>query len=234
MRSAILDRYKDIIADPELREFLSPSFAVGCRRPTPADGFLAAIKQRNISVITAPATQMNSDGIIHQGEVKRYDAIVCATGFDTSFVPQFPVLGRNGKNLQTEWQVALEGYMGLFVASFPNYFCYSGPISPIANGSIFPATGMQSDYLRKILLKMQAQNIHSLEVQQWAQDQFNEWAQDQMKDMVWSSGCRSWCKCYLLVPRTHHEPLCAKSYIQTKTRKASHGYHTRGPCCTIA
>lgn len=37
------------------------------------------------------------------GENKRYDVVVCATGFDTSFIPRFPVLGCDGLNLQDIW-----------------------------------------------------------------------------------------------------------------------------------
>jgi cation diffusion facilitator CzcD-associated flavoprotein CzcO len=32
-----------------------------------------------------------------------FDVIICATGFDTSFRPRFPIMGRDGINLQDMW-----------------------------------------------------------------------------------------------------------------------------------
>ena len=194
IRSIILERYKDVIKDVKLREFLSPDFDVGCRRPTPADGFLTAIHEDNVAVITHAVERMVPTGIDDRGTIKDYDAIVCATGFNTSFVPRFPILGRQGRNLQDVYRKKLQCYMGIAVAGFPNYFCFSGPISPIANGSVFPGTAMQSAYLRKVLVKMQEQNIQSLEVAADAQTEYNAWVQKQMHGLVWTSGCASWCK----------------------------------------
>ncbi len=194
IRSEILSRYQKVIKDPKIRKFLSPEFAVGCRRPTPADKFLASIHEPNVAVITRAATKMVANGIVDEGTTNEYDAIVCATGFNTSFVPRFPIIGRKGKNLQDVYEQSLEAYMGLVIAGFPNYFCFAGPVSPIANGSVFPGTAMQSSYLRKVLTKMQLENIRTMEITQQSQDQYNEWVQNRMQDLVWTSGCKSWCK----------------------------------------
>ena len=52
-----------------------------------------------------------------------FDAIVCATGFDTSFRASFPVIGRNGVDLGKKWNDgASEAYFGIAIPDFPNYF----------------------------------------------------------------------------------------------------------------
>jgi cation diffusion facilitator CzcD-associated flavoprotein CzcO len=59
-----------------------------------------------------------ADGVLHE-----FDAIVCATGFNTSFSARYDIVGRESKNLKQLWQKnAPEAYMGLAVSGFPNYF----------------------------------------------------------------------------------------------------------------
>lgn len=64
------------------------------------------------------------------------DMLICATGFDTSFRPCFPPIGREGRDLAQEWELEPRSYLGLAASGFPNYFMYLGPNCPIANGPI--------------------------------------------------------------------------------------------------
>lgn len=57
------------------------------------------------------------------GETLKVDAIICATGFETSFCPRFPIIGRDGANLQDRWRQEIpKAYMSCAVPSLPNYF----------------------------------------------------------------------------------------------------------------
>lgn len=67
--------------------------------------------------------QIEKDGIrTPDGQFYQVDAIVCATGFDCSFRPAFPVIGRNGHDLRDVWQETPVHYMSVAVPGFPNYF----------------------------------------------------------------------------------------------------------------
>jgi hypothetical protein len=48
--------------------------------------------------------------------------IVCATGFDVSLKPRFPIIGSRGIDLRDQWESLPEGYMGLAAENMPNYF----------------------------------------------------------------------------------------------------------------
>lgn len=72
------------------------------------------------------------------------DVIICATGFDTSYRPRFPIRGRNGVNLQDAWGKQVDVYMGIAAAGFPNMFYFLGPHSPIGNGPVLSAIGTQT------------------------------------------------------------------------------------------
>lgn len=56
------------------------------------------------------------------GEEYKVDVIVCATGFDVSHRPTFPLLGRNGLDLRDFWEKEPIHYMSVTVPGFPNLF----------------------------------------------------------------------------------------------------------------
>lgn len=116
--------------DPKLCKALIPDFSIGCRRLTPAPGYLEAMRDPRVEVVTEGIRRLVPKGIeLVNGEVLEVDAVVCATGFDRSFRPPFPIVGRKG-NLQDVWKVETPAsYMSVGVAGMPNYFSKS-PNSP--------------------------------------------------------------------------------------------------------
>ena len=110
----------------ELSKQLIPDFPVGCRRITPGVGYLESFSKPNVRVITnAVIESVDSTGIkMASGERLDVDAIICATGFDVSFSPRFPITGRDGIQLKDIWTAPRfpQAYLSLAVPSFPNYF----------------------------------------------------------------------------------------------------------------
>ena len=109
--------------DERLCKALIPSFPVGCRRLTPGPGYLESLTQNNVRVITDSIVKVVPAGLeISTGEVIEFDSLICATGFDLSFRPRFPLIGRKG-NLQDLWTDNLpRAYMSCAVPDFPNFF----------------------------------------------------------------------------------------------------------------
>lgn len=130
--------------DERLTKELIPDFPVGCRRITPSLGYLKALSQQNVQVITDGIKEVCSEGLVlDNGEVIEVDVIVCATGFDLSFVPRFPILGENG-NLQDIWTENLpSAYMSCMVPGMPNYFSQSPPknVATSSTNSTQPSSG---------------------------------------------------------------------------------------------
>jgi len=109
--------------DERLTSALIPNFGVGCRRPTPGNGYLEALSAKNVRVVTDLISEVVPEGIkLNTGEVIKIDAFICATGFDISFFPRFKMTGRNGKVLSEQWQEKPEAYLSLAAENFPNYF----------------------------------------------------------------------------------------------------------------
>ncbi|KAK8002351.1 hypothetical protein PG989_002070 [Apiospora arundinis] len=187
---------------------LVPEFPAGCRRFTPADRYIEALNQSRVAVIKGAIARATHDSLVMQdGTSYQVDVIVCATGFDPYTPPRFSVRGRAGVDLQQLWsdQGDYESYMAAAVAGFPNFFVFNPPICPV-NGSAFPGIERTSDYIIRIISRLQTDNLKSIAITHDAQTTFNKWVQERMSNMVWSEPCSSWCKVIVPWPGTilHH------------------------------
>lgn len=100
------------------------SWELGCRRLTPGQPYLNAVQKPNVHVERTPITRITALGIeTADSTVHAFDAIVCATGFSSSFSARFDIIGSENRNLKQLWtENAPEAYLGLTVSGFPNYF----------------------------------------------------------------------------------------------------------------
>ncbi|TVY81230.1 putative sterigmatocystin biosynthesis monooxygenase [Lachnellula suecica] len=182
--------------DERLSKALIPTFPVGCRRLTPAPGYLESLTQKNVRVVTESIVKVVPTGLeLSTGEVIEVDAIVCATGFDVSFCPRFPIIGNNAQNLQDLWKNNLpRAYMSSSVPGYPNYFTFLGPNAPIGHGSVFTITEHVAKYIVNIIRKCQTENIKSLAPSEAALDDYYEHLEAFMPRTAWAGTCRSWFK----------------------------------------
>ncbi|KAI9818370.1 MAG: hypothetical protein M1827_000428 [Pycnora praestabilis] len=179
----------------QLIKNLIPEFAVGCRRPTPGNGYLEALTKDNVRVVTDNIKQIVPEGIeLSTGELLKIDAFICATGFDISFSPRFPMTGRNGVSLAEQWKEKPEAYLSLAAANFPNYFMFLGPNAPIGHGSVIPIIEHATKYMINFMKRLQTQSIKSITPLPRAISDFNAHTTTFMSRTAWSTNCRSWFK----------------------------------------
>jgi cation diffusion facilitator CzcD-associated flavoprotein CzcO len=161
---------------------------------TPGYGYLEALAKPNVQVVTSGIQKVTGNGIVdNDGKLHEVDVIVTATGYDTSFVPRFPIIGRNNVNLQDKWRK--EGpaaYLSCAVPGFPNYFLILGPNAPISNGSLVGAMEKQLDFALAFVQKIQKTDATSVVVTDDAAAEFNEWKNEIMKGITFSGNCTSW------------------------------------------
>lgn len=180
----------------KIAEWLLPDFPAGCRRLTPGPGFLEALVQDNVDSWWNNLERITDTGVqLRDGSHIELDAIFCATGFESSFKPRFPLIGRHGVDLATKWTVGdPEAYFGVSVPGFPNYFSFIGPNSPVSNGSLVQAIQMTGVYIYKCINKLQTQGLKSMEVKETATREYNDYIQTMLSKTVWVAPCRSWYK----------------------------------------
>ncbi|KAL4807424.1 hypothetical protein BDV18DRAFT_168298 [Aspergillus unguis] len=195
-----VDRFRETMCKrlrgkKELIDILVPDFAVGCRRITPGHGYLKALSADNTTVVGSGVKRITQDGLeTMDGQSFKVDAIICATGFDTSFRPTYPLIGEHGKDLRDLWAENPESYLSFAVPKFPNYFIISGPNFTLANGVFIPSVEKIVHHIFAIASKMQTEGLKAVSPTQEAVDDFQEHKDALMKDLVWTSGCRSWYK----------------------------------------
>lgn len=120
--------------------------------------------------------------------------VVCATGFDVSYQPQFPVIGRDGVRLAEKWADEPESYMSLACPSMPNYFIFTGPNAVIGHGSLMEGLGWAAEWMIKWMKLMSEEDIASVAPKQDAVDDFIAYSDQIHSTLTWTGGCRSWYK----------------------------------------
>lgn len=154
---------------------------------------MRAIQEPNVDVHFAAVNKITEDSVIDtNGQEKKVDTIVCATGFDVSYRPRFPIVGQNGVELGNKWKICPESYLGLTVPDMPNFITFIGPTWPVENGSVMGPLGYVGEYAIKVIKKMQNEFIKSIVPKQDMTDLFNAHTQEFIKHTVWSSNCRAW------------------------------------------
>lgn len=180
--------------DPALASVLVPNWSPGCRRLTPGVNYLETLTKDNVQVELGEIRQVTETGCIGpDGKEHHFDVLICATGFNVSFCPRFPIVGPAG-NLQDHWRTDPRSYLGTAVADIPNYLLFLGPNCPVGNGPLIPVIETQADYMLKWIDRWQTENIRCFHPKAEAVDDFVTHVNAYMPKTVWTESCRSWYK----------------------------------------
>ncbi|KAK2130497.1 pyridoxal phosphate-dependent transferase [Fusarium oxysporum II5] len=155
---------------PDLAKFLEPDFAVG--------------------YFWGDIAEFTPNGILTKdGRESKVDSIICATGFELSYAPRFPILGKDGLNLQEVWLKAPESYLSVCAADMPNYFTILGPASSLGHGSLVTSIEMCNRFIVRMIRKLQTQNYSSFSLRPGVARAYQNHALSYLKRTVWASGC---------------------------------------------
>lgn len=161
----------------------------------PGVNYLESLTLPNVTTLYGEITNVTKKGCVMQdGKEYPVDILICATGFDTTFKPRFPLVGREQRDLAKEWEQEPRSYLGLAATGYPNYMMFLGPNCPIANGPIIFAIELQAEYVTKFMNRWQKEDILSFDPKREAVDDFMHQKDLFMKNTVWSSNCLSWYK----------------------------------------
>ncbi|KAE8353937.1 dimethylaniline monooxygenase [Aspergillus coremiiformis] len=185
-----------LAGNPRLADKIIPkNFNVGCRRPTPGNGYLEALMGEKTTVFTETVASITPKGFTDQdGKEYECDVIICATGFHSPYRPQFPIYGLDDVCLQERWAEIPESYLGIAAPKMPNYLMFSGPFTPIAQGSVLPILTKMSNHYLQIIRKMYVQHIRRITPKDSAIAQFMEHCRTYFPRTCWADPCTSWFK----------------------------------------
>jgi cation diffusion facilitator CzcD-associated flavoprotein CzcO len=183
------------VPDPVLREKLTPSYRLGCKRILGSNVWYPAICAENVDVVTAGIREVTAEGIVDRdGALHRVDTIIFGTGFHVTDQPIAQrVTGRDGETLAETWHGSPKAHLGVAVAGFPNFFLLLGPNSGLGHNSVLLMVEAQIAYLRQAISYRRTHGLATLEPSPEAQDQFVAEVEEGTKGSVWTAGgCVSW------------------------------------------
>ena len=182
------------VADPELRRRLVPDYRAGCKRILIADDYYPAVARANVELVTDGIAELTEGSIVtRDGQERPVDAVIYGTGFRvTDFLAPMTVLGRGGRDLNETWRSGIEGYLGMLVSGYPNFFMLLGPNSGLGHNSIIFMIESQVHYALELIKGIEARGARVFDVKPREQAAFNARVQERLSKTVWASGCRSW------------------------------------------
>lgn len=205
LRAACIETMRQRLGgSQEWLDRLVPDFAPGCKRLTPAPGYLETIvkgeEDGKVTYVDTPIVSATATGLVTVDGVERpVDVIIAATGFFNGFVPHFPIVGRNGVDLRQDWSVDgdtgyPETYFGVMAPDMPNYFMVLQAQGNGGGGSIPLQVELSATYIAKVLRKMQLQQYRSITPSREATEDFNAHCLGHFRDKVVSDNCSTWLK----------------------------------------
>lgn len=173
--------------DEELCKKLIPDWTLGCRRLTPGEGYLESFLLPHVKLTQSHIKSIDATGITTQDGVHYdLDVIVCATGFDVSNIPHYPVTGRGGMTVAEKWKDEPESYLSVACPDFPNYFIFTGPNATVGHGTLITSMDWTASYIIKWLRKVAGEGIKSVVPKQSATDEFVRYGDEIHKTLTWT------------------------------------------------
>lgn len=184
------------IADPVLREKVTPDYTIGCKRILISNDYYPALTRENVDVITSGIARVEPNAIVTtDGTRREVDCLIFGTGFHaTDPFPRGVLLGSQGVDIVDAWDKhGAEAYLGTTVSGFPNFFMVVGPNTGLGHSSMVFMIESQVAYIVDALKSMRAHNVAAIDVRPDVQRRFNDGIQKRLSHAIWSAGgCVSW------------------------------------------
>ena len=178
------------VSDPVLRDQLTPTYDLGCKRILPSNDFYPAIAKPNVSLVTEKIIEFRPDAVVTaDGAEHPVDTMILATGFHVTDNPMFSkIIGADGRSLADSFG---QTYLGTVVPGFPNYFQLTGANTGLGHSSMLFMIESQLNYILDGVAKTEACG-GAFQVRPEVAAAYNAALQRKLPKTVWGSGCSSW------------------------------------------
>jgi cation diffusion facilitator CzcD-associated flavoprotein CzcO len=174
----IAEKIRGIVKNPETAERLIPKDHLYAeKRPPFVTGYYEVYNQPNVSLVDlrqTPIRRVTETGIETAGDVREFDVLVWATGFDfgTGALTRLGIRGRHGLPLETYWADGPKTFLGILTTGFPNLFFPGGPHAAAGNNPRY--NGDQVDFVTNTLIYLRNHRYDTIEVDAAAEDRWTD------------------------------------------------------------
>jgi cation diffusion facilitator CzcD-associated flavoprotein CzcO/acetyl esterase/lipase len=192
LKTAALHRARQV-PDTALRERLTPTYPLGCKRIIYSNDFYPTFSRPNVELVSEPIERFTAHGIVTaDGRERAIDTLVCATGFDTvQLLGSVDIAGRDGRRLKDAWRDGPEAWHGLVVAGFPNFFLMLGPNTATGHTSTLLYIEPGVRYAVACMQHVRHSGARWLDLRAEVMAAHNRELQARLAGSVWTT-CRSW------------------------------------------
>ena len=181
------------VHDPEIRDKLTPRYAVGCKRPGFHNTYLSTYNRDNVELVTEPIDKVTGSGVATtDGALRDVDVLILATGFKVMDIDSgtFGLTGAGGRSLADFWsEHRMQAYEGVSVPGFPNFFSVCGPYGYVGS-SYFALIEMQTRHIVRCLERASKEGATRVEVSREANDRyFAEMMRKRHRQIFWQDSC---------------------------------------------
>ncbi|OBK72796.1 monooxygenase [Mycobacterium sp. 1274761.0] len=175
------------VADDRLRDALTPRYPFRCKRVLLGETFYTALQRDHVDLVTDPICGVTNSAIVTAaGSMVEVDAIVLATGFETSsYLSGLDVIGADGLSLHERWGGDPQAFLGVAVSGFPNFFMLYGPNTNQGANSIIYVLEAGARLVASAVGRL-ARRGGFLEVDPTAERRFNDRIVEELEQTIWT------------------------------------------------
>lgn len=174
------------VEDETLRDALTPRYPFRCKRVLLGEKYYIALQHPHVDLVTDPIERITGTSVITSGGVVDVDAIVLATGFETSqYLSGLEVIGVGGVSLHDRWGQDPRAYLGAAVSGFPNFFMLYGPNTNQGANSIIYILEAGARLVASAVSRL-ARRGGFVDVRPEAEHRFNEEINADLLQTIWT------------------------------------------------
>jgi cation diffusion facilitator CzcD-associated flavoprotein CzcO len=180
------------VKDPETRRKLTPSYGIGCKRPSVSNNYLRTFNRENVELVTEPIDLVTANSVrAADGSEREVDVLIAATGFRLASDPanfrRTPVRGRDGFDLATQYEEnRLKAYESISMPGLPNHFMIFGPYG-WTGASWHVLVQTASTHISRVLEETYRRGATHVEVSEEATDRYHAKVLERMSGSLWFS-----------------------------------------------
>jgi cation diffusion facilitator CzcD-associated flavoprotein CzcO len=170
----VRSKIRAIVQDLATAATLSPKHTIGCKRLCVGTDYYETFNRENVRLVDLnehPIEEIAPEGLNIDGETRRFDALVMATGFDavTGALKRLDIRGRDGLAIQQKWREGPLNYLGLMTAGFPNLFHMASAGSAAAFSNVIASIEHHGNWIADCIAHLDAKGAGTIEATEQAE-----------------------------------------------------------------